>query len=286
MTAAQSRRWFATLRMRLAALIAGSDPHGATRALQTRHEQLIDSHMRILALRTQLANAEQLATIGQTAANVAHQVGTPLNLISGYVQLVKEEVGADSPLLPRVAVIEEQIAKLTATVRTLLDRSRQVGPKTRTTAGTLVNRVLEVLGPNLHAAKIALVVEGSDENTALLVNATSLELMLLNVMTNAIDAMPAGGALTIRLERTGPMRVAITVSDTGDGINAELVPRIFEPWVSTKKGGDGTGLGLAIARDVISAHGGSITVASEVGRGTTFTIELPADSGQSGAVSR
>jgi signal transduction histidine kinase len=161
-----------------------------------------------------------------------------------------------------------------------------VGPKTRTTASALVNRVSEALRPNLDAAKIGLVVDETDDNTTLLVDATNLELTLLNLMKNAIDAMPGGGTLTIRLERTSPTRVSIMVTDTGRGISPELLPRMFEPWVSTKKAGDGTGLGLAIARDDISAHGGSIAVASEIGRGTTFTIELPADSGQSGAPSR
>lgn len=269
------------MRLRLADFVAGSDLRNETSAeVQRRNEQLVESYSRVFALREQLANAEQLASVGQTAANVAHQVGTPLNLISGYVQLVKEEVGPDSPLLPRLAVIEEQIAKVTATVRTLLDRSRQMGSKTRTTAGEIVNRVCEVMRPNLDASKIRLVVEGPDANTPILVDATNFELTLLNLMTNAIDAMPGGGTLTIRLERKNPTRIWIKVTDTGHGISAELLPRIFEPWVSTKKAGHGTGLGLPIARDVVAAHGGSIAVASEMERGTTFTIELPVDTGR------
>jgi signal transduction histidine kinase len=179
--------------------------------VQQRNRQLVESYRRHFALREQLANAEQLASVGQTAANVAHQVGTPLNLISGYVQLLKEELGPGSRHNARLAIIEEQIAKVTTTVRTLLDRSRPMGRKTRTVA-----------------------------------------------------AAP------------GP-RVRIEVSDTGHGIPADLLPRIFEPWVSTKKPGRGTGLGLAIARDVVTAHGGTLTVDSTVGVGTTFTIELPSE---------
>ena len=125
----------------------------ATDEVQQRNEQLVESYHRLFGLREQLASAEQLASVGQTAANVAHQVGTPLNLISGYVQLLKEELGPTSPHAPRLAIIEEQIAKVTATVRTLLDRSRQMGRKTRTTAGELVGRVVEVMRPNLDAAR-------------------------------------------------------------------------------------------------------------------------------------
>jgi len=275
------------MRLRLADLIAGSEPRTSPSAdVQRRNEQLVESYNRVLALREQLASAEQLASVGQTTANLAHQVGTPLNLISGYVQLLKEEVGPGSPLFPRLALIEEQIAKVTATVRTLLDQSRHMGPKTRTTAAQLVNRVGEVMGPAFDSTKIRLVVEGTDADTPILVDVTNLELAVLNLMTNAVDAMSAGGTLTIRLERTSPTRVSINVSDTGRGISPELLPRIFEPWVSTKKPGQGTGLGLPIARDVVVAHGGSITVASEAGRGSSFTIELPADTGRERASSR
>jgi two-component system, NtrC family, sensor kinase len=248
-----------------------------TAEVQQRNQQLVESYHRLFGLREQLASAEQLASVGQTAANVAHQVGTPLNLISGYVQLLKEELGPATPHAARLAIIEEQIAKVTTTVRTLLDRSRPMGRKTRTTAGELVNRVIEVMLPNLSAARIAHDIDAPAGDTPILVDATNFELSLLNLMTNAVDAMPNGGTLRIRV-LDGPLnRVRIEIADTGHGVPDHLLPRIFEPWVSTKKPGHGTGLGLAIARDVVSAHGGSISVASTVGVGTTFTIDLPSD---------
>ncbi|HUE85484.1 MAG TPA: ATP-binding protein [Vicinamibacterales bacterium] len=249
----------------------------ATREVDQRNQQLVDSYHRLFGLREQLAGAEQLASVGQTAANVAHQVGTPLNLISGYVQLLKEELGPDTPHAPRLAIIEEQIAKVTTTVRTLLDRSRQMGRKTRTTAGELVTRVIEVMLPNLQAARITHEMELTAGDTPILVDATNFELSLLNLVTNAVDAMPEGGALHVRVLDHPPNRVRIEIRDTGHGIPDDLLPRIFEPWVSTKQPGRGTGLGLAIARDVVSAHGGTIHVASTVGVGTTFTIDLPSD---------
>lgn len=249
----------------------------ATEEVQQRNQQLVESYHRLFGLREQLASAEQLASVGQTAANVAHQVGTPLNLISGYVQLLKEELGPSTPHASRLAIIEEQIAKVTTTVRTLLDRSRPVGRKTRTTAGQLVSRVVEVMLPNLSAAHIAHEIDLAAGDTPILVDATNFELSLLNLMTNAVDAMPDGGTLRIRVVDGSLNRVRIEIADTGHGIPDQLLPSIFEPWVSTKKPGHGTGLGLAIARDVVSAHGGTIAVASAEGTGTTFTIDLPSD---------
>lgn len=248
--------------------------------LQRRNEQLVESYQRMFALREQLASAEQLASVGQTAANVAHQVGTPLNLISGYVQLLKEDVGPASPLVPRIAIIEEQIGKVTATVRTLLDRSRLTGRKTQTRTGALIERVVEVLRPRLDAARIAVQIDTPAGDAPILADLTNLELALLNLMTNAIDAMGEGGTLGIRVTQTAPDRVRVDITDTGPGVPEGLLPRIFEPWVSTKAPGRGTGLGLPIARDVVAAHGGSISVSSASGHGTTFTIELPVAAGR------
>jgi signal transduction histidine kinase len=102
-----------------------------------------------------------------------------------------------------------------------------------------------------------------------------LELALLNLVTNALDAMPQGGTLTLAA-RMADGRIRIEVRDTGSGISPDVLPRMFEPWVTTKPAGRGTGLGLSITRDLIAALGGTIGVTTSAGRGTTFTIELPA----------
>ncbi|MGE3277510.1 MAG: sensor histidine kinase [Vicinamibacterales bacterium] len=247
----------------------------ATSELRAANEEVVATYGRVFGLREQLASAEQLAAVGQTAANVAHQVGTPLNLISGYVQMLKEEVGPDSPLLPRLSIIEEQAGKVASTVRTLLDRSRRMGPRAETSARAILKQVVTAMQPTLSAAGVTLRLELPATPTSILADVTSLELALLNLMTNAVDAMPGGGTLTVSVDTPSPDVVRIRVADSGQGIPEDLLPRIFEAWVSTKKPGRGTGLGLAITRDVVQGHGGTIRVASEVGRGTTFTIELP-----------
>ncbi len=248
----------------------------ATAELEQRNVERVESYHRLLSVREQLASAEQMASIGQTAANVAHQVGTPLNLISGHVQILQEQLAGDPDVARRLAVIEEQIGKVTTTVRSLLDRSRRLGPRTRTTAKELVDRVAEAVSPNLEAAGIQLESSAPAGATEILVDSVNLELALLNMVNNAVHAMPNGGALAIRISTPSVDTVRISIEDTGVGIPPELLGRIFEQWFTTRPDGRGNGLGLSIARDVVHAHGGSITVASETGRGTTFTIDLPA----------
>jgi signal transduction histidine kinase len=150
-------------------------------------------------------------------------------------------------------------------------------PKTLTTDVELETRVIDDMLPKLQPAHITHDMDLSGGNTPILVDATNLELSLLNLVTNAIDAMPDGGSLRVRVLDDPPSRVHIEIHDTGHGVPTDLLPRIFDPWVSTKQPGRGTGLGLAIARDVVSAHGGTIQVASTEGVGTTFTIDLPSD---------
>lgn len=248
----------------------------ATAELETRNVERVESYHRLLAAREQLAGAEQMASIGQTAANVAHQVGTPLNLISGHVQMLREELEGDADVVRRLAVIEEQISKVTATVRTLLDRSRRLGPRVRTSVDNLVRRVAEAVSPNLETAHIRLDLSLPAAPAEVVVDTVNLELALLNMVNNAVHAMPSGGRLAIGITAPSPTVVRISIADTGTGIAPDVLGHIFEQWFTTKPEGRGTGLGLSIAQDVVQSHGGRIAVSSEVGRGTTFTLDLPA----------
>lgn len=246
----------------------------ATEELRQRNAELVDSFDRLLALREALARAEQLAALGHVAANVAHQIGTPLNLISGYVQMTLEEGNLDPRLAERLQLIQTQISALTATVRTLLDRTRRPGERQRIDATDLVKRLCEFVRPRLDAGAVRLELEASAAPLAVNVDRPQLELALLNVIANAIDAMPEGGTLRVRVGATDAA-VLIEVNDTGPGIAPDLLPRIFEPWVTTKPPGRGTGLGLSITREVISTHGGAIRALNRPEGGASFIIELP-----------
>jgi two-component system NtrC family sensor kinase len=248
--------------------------HDATAELRVRNQELVESYHRVFALREALARAEQLAAVGQTAASVAHQVGTPLNLISGYVQMTQEDAAVDPRTARRLGIVQEQIAKVASIVRTMIDHARRPDTRWPTPLGPLISRVGDVARPTLEASRIALTLDLAPDLPSIDANGEELELALLNLVNNSLDAMPNGGSLTIRVTHAEG-RVRIEITDTGTGIAPELLPRVFEPWVTTKPAGRGTGLGLSITRDVVARHGGTIDAISEPGR-TTLTIDLPA----------
>jgi two-component system, NtrC family, sensor kinase len=247
----------------------------ATAELREKNVQLRESYERVIALREALARADQMAAVGNMAASVAHQIGTPLNLISGYVQVIREEEGPASKVTRRLEIVQEQIGKVTAIVRTMLDHARRPTPKEATDIGQLVERVCDVARPKLEAASVRLEVKVAAV-PPVMADRVQLELALLNLVTNGLDAMPRGGVMAITVSNTDEGGVRIQVGDTGVGIPADLLPRVFEPWVTTKEAGRGTGLGLSITRDVVAGHGGTIAARSEVGVGSVFTVQLPA----------
>lgn len=246
----------------------------ATAELRHRNAELVETYQRLFSLREALARAEQMAAVGQTAASVAHQIGTPLNLISGYVQMLMEESSADARVTRRLEIVQEQIGKVTGIVRTMLDHARRPSPRQPTSIVQIVNRVCDVARPKLTALGVELKVDVDRSVPLVLADAVQLELALLNLITNSLDAMPGGGVLQIMVtpEEKG---VRVKVSDTGTGIPSDLLPRIFDPWVTTKAVGHGSGLGLSITKDVIDGHGGSISATSEPGAGASFRIDLP-----------
>jgi signal transduction histidine kinase len=251
-----------------------------TAELSESHAERIESYRRMLGLRDLLAHAERLATVGQTAASVAHQVGTPLNLISGHVQLLLADASLDPDLARRLRLVQEQIARVTDAIRGLVEQSRSSQVPSAIDVAALLGSITDLLQPRLAASGIGLDVQIASPLASVRGQRDELEMALLNLFTNAIDAMPEGGRLQLRAE-PGEDGVTLEITDTGSGIAPELLARIFEPWVTTKAPGRGTGLGLSITRDVVTRHGGTVVARSTPGIGTTFTITLPAEVRQS-----
>ena len=237
------------------------------------NEELVRSYERVSELRETVARAQQLAAVGQTLANVAHQVGTPLNLVSGHVQLMKSTV-SDPELLRRLRIVEEQIARVVDVVRTLLDRAHPRTGRRPVHLDTVLTRMAEAIRGQLASRRIALTVTPSGGSGTVSADESQLELALLNLVTNAVDAMPNGGTVSIVVTEDD-RSVRVHVRDSGTGISEDVRSRLFEPWVTTKAPGRGSGLGLSITRDLVTTLGGTIEVEHSDTTGTSFVVELP-----------
>jgi len=238
--------------------------------------EIADSHREMARLSEELARAGRLAALGQAAANMAHQIGTPLNLISTHVQLLIQSAPPAPATIDRLKAIQDQVAKVTTIVRAALDSLRPpLAPHERAELGVLVRRVCQMAGPMLEEAGVEIDVVTPTEPVEVLADPVQLELALLNLLTNSVDAMPGGGRLRVRLDRAYD-RLRLSIEDTGTGVPPELLARIFDPWVTTKPYGKGSGLGLSITRQVVVAHGGTIRVDNRIDNGAVCTIDLPA----------
>ena len=247
----------------------------ATAELRTANRELLETAQRLFAARRELAGSQRLALAGQMAASVAHQIGTPLNVISGHVQLLRAKHADDSPDTERLRTIQDQIARVTAIVQSLLDRTRRPALALQPLPpGTLVEGLAELVRPWLVGRGIAISVDVAPGLPAVAVDRVPLEQALLNLVTNAVDAMPEGGRLRLGARPDGDA-VALVVTDTGAGIPPEDLSRVFDPLFTTKPPGKGTGLGLPILREIVEAHGGTVGLESRPGEGTTAVVRLP-----------
>jgi signal transduction histidine kinase len=245
-----------------------------TEELRERNAQLVRSYESVLQLRETAARAQELAAVGQTMANVAHQIGTPLNLASGHVQLLQREL-TDPALQRRLTIVQDQIERVASAVRDLLQRARPRPDARLVDLAAMLNRIAEATRLRLSAARVTLASQVPDHLPPVTADETQLELAVLNLITNAVDAMPQGGTLTLAASTAGA-HVRIEVTDTGSGIAPEILPHIFDPWITTKLAGEGTGLGLSITRDVVTRLGGTVTAANTPSHGAAFVIDLPA----------
>jgi signal transduction histidine kinase len=246
----------------------------ATEQLRQRNLELAENYSQMLTLRETLARTERMAALGHMAANVAHQVGTPLNLVSGYVQMIRDDPDTSAAVRQRLNTVDAQIQQVTRVVRAMLDQARQPPHREKTRLAVLIGRVCDLIAPRLARSGVQVVMSVPDDLPPIEADAVQLELAVLNLVTNALDAMPTGGTLTLKGTAVDHL-VRLEVRDTGPGIPESLIDRIFEPWVTTKPAGQGTGIGLGIVRDVVRAHGGVTSVRNARDGGAVFTIDLP-----------
>jgi signal transduction histidine kinase len=222
-------------------------------------------------------NAERLASIGTLVAGLAHEIGTPMGVIHGHAEMLESSV-ADERGRWRLQTIREQIDRISGIIQTLLSIARpQASDPTTVELTETIRGCLDFVAEKLRRRSIEVEVELSIQ-VAIEGDRQKLQQVFLNLLLNAADAMPDGGTLRVRIARDDD-DVEIVVADTGHGIPQASLDRIYEPFFSTKPAGQGSGLGLMVARGIVEDHGGTITAASEPGRGTEFCIRLRAGSG-------
>jgi two-component system, NtrC family, sensor kinase len=259
------------------------------RALNRMAQDLAQTHRQASAAiearfeaEVELRHAVRLSTVGQLAAGMAHELGTPLNVISGRASLLAKRLCGDDEALADTRIIWEQTRRITTIVRRLLDFSRKA-PRLAAPVDlcALAQEAVELLRPLSQKAgvEVDLSAEG---NMLVSADANQILQVIGNLLMNAVQAMPSGGRIRVSVLRsvcdlgTGPQEhIHVSVQDTGTGIAPDILPRIFDPFVTTKEPGQGTGLGLSTTHGIVKEHGGSITVESELGRGSIFVVHLP-----------
>ncbi len=240
---------------------------------------IVDDITERIELESQLSQAEKLSSIGLLAAGVAHEVNTPLAVISSYAQMLSKQVNGDPKKAELLEKITRQTFRASEIVNSLLNFSRTSSSEfNNVDLNRVIQDTLTLLEHQFKTARVKVVPDLHPQLPPILGNTGKLQQVFLNLFLNAKDAMPAGGTLTITTGNGHGVRVS--VADTGSGIAQEHIHRIYDPFFTTKnkpKTGHsgGTGLGLAVTYGIIQEHAGKIHVESSPGRGTTFTMEFP-----------
>jgi signal transduction histidine kinase len=265
--------------------------------LQTARTQILAGAQARLALERQLQQAQKLATVGRLASEVAHEIGTPLNVVSGRAEAIQRRLDPDHPLGRHVATILRQVERISGIIRQLLEYTRPRRPAAHPLDVRLaLARAVELLEPLARHRQVDLRAESPGPLPLIQADPDLLQQVLLNLVTNALDATPTGGSIRLvpeldepgqpaaagdparrRVSRGRPDGPVLTIAvvDTGVGMSYPQLERVFEPFFSTKDRKGGTGLGLPIVEDIVRAHGGAIEVESAEGLGTTVRLHWP-----------
>lgn len=245
--------------------------------------ELVERNEELWRLQKEMGRVEPLAALGRVTGMIAHELGTPLNTVLGHSQLLNEEELTEGGRR-RLKTIQEQIQRMASIVQYYLTRTRGSQPaRSPVNLNELVLETVTLLKPVFEKHELQVRTALEESLPPLLVHRGSLQRVLINLLNNAVDALKDGGSVTIATRRvpgsleTGEEGVVVEVSDTGQGISPEALPRVFDLFVTTKEAGKGTGLGLAVCREIVKSHGGTIHISSKVGEGTCVRVFLPID---------
>jgi two-component system NtrC family sensor kinase len=237
---------------------------------------ILDDKTERVHLEDQLVQSEKLTSIGLLAAGVAHEVNTPLAVISSYSQMLGKQLSGDDPKAKIMGKIVVQSKRASEIANRLLNFSRTQGTAFRELeVNDVISETLSLLEHQLKTAKIRLRTELGSTAVRVSGNSGKLQQVFLNLFVNAKDSMPHGGELLVRTSSPDSV-FRIEVEDTGSGISEEHLKKIYDPFFTTKEMGRGTGLGLSVTYGIVQEHSGNIMVDSRLGQGTRFIVELPA----------
>jgi two-component system, NtrC family, sensor histidine kinase HydH len=232
-----------------------------------------------------LQEADKLITIGQLSAGLAHEIGSPLQILNGRARALLTHMQDHTETQRNAEILVSQTERITRIVEQLLRfaRRRPISP-TRTDLRTTVNTVLDLLRYEARRRGVSLTFSCGQELPPALVNADGIQQIVLNLVANALTATPNEGSVTVSLDMSflpalngghEVPAVRLVVTDTGCGMSAEVLKRLFEPFFTTRATEGGTGLGLAVVKSIVTEHGGTISVKSEPRVGSQFTVDLP-----------
>ncbi|MDB5306473.1 MAG: zraS 3 [Gemmataceae bacterium] len=244
--------------------------HDQIDRLTTRIEEVVQQ---LQEREREVLRAEQLAAVGQLAAGVGHEIRNPLTSIKMLVQAGMEEGGPGGLTPEDLQVIEAEIRRMERSLQTFLDFARPPKAERRSVdLLAVVGAVLGLVRGRTEKQRVTARVAAPPGGVALTADAGQIQQVLVNLVLNALDAMPTGGALILTVRRAGGW-VEVEVADTGPGVGRDVMPRLFQPFVSGKE--TGLGLGLVISRRIIEDHGGTLDAANRLGGGASFFIRLP-----------
>ena len=255
--------------------------HEATIELEKRNQQLQETNLELWRTNRRMNELGRLAAAGQTAAHFAHEVGTPLNLISGHVQLLKSDLERDPrDAESRIRTISAQIERIERIVRRMLDKTRFETELSPLDLNSVLRKLCDAMLPAFDKRNTRLVETFADNLPLMAGSSDRLQQLFLNLINNSLDAMPEGGEIQIQTTTEGKpgkaQRIVVDFIDTGTGMTPNVMSHIFDPLYTTKDRGQGTGLGLVIVSQIVAEHGGRVEVESELGKGTRFRLTFAA----------
>jgi two-component system sensor histidine kinase HydH len=214
--------------------------------------------------------------VATLVAGLAHEIGTPMGVIQGHAELLESSV-SDERGRWRLRIIREQIDRISRIIQALLNTARPRDPvRVPIRLAPILDNCLSFLAEKFRRRGVEVERDYAAAVSEISGDSEKLQQLFLNLLLNAVDAMPQGGRIVVGLGPDGDKGLAVRIRDTGGGIPKEQQKRIFEPFYTTKEAGQGSGLGLVVAREIVAHHEGEIDVVSELGEGTEFRIRFPA----------